>query len=137
MVLIPDRSPSPKHKRCQKIRPQLSGPSVTRASAHAQSMTKKQRNTCSVTPENVDKDMELADLEKIMDSFENEEEEKIIGTIVKIDNEGLPGISDSLPRITLKDSVSSVSSVNPPTVPSQGICKFSNHTEWSNNSSQP
>ena len=52
--------------------------------------------------------MELADLEKIMDSFENEEEEKIIGTIVKIDNEGLHGISDSPPRITLKDSVSSV-----------------------------
>ena len=37
---------------------------------------------------------------------------------MKIDNEGLHGISDSPPRITLKDSVSSV---NPPTVPSQGI----------------
>ena len=61
--------------------------------------------------------MELADLEKIMDSFENEEEEKI----VKIDNEGLQGISDSLPRITLKDSVSSV---NPPTVPIQGTASF-------------
>ena len=56
-----------------------------------------------------------------MDSFENEEEEKIIGTIVKIDNEGLPGISNSPPRITLKDSVSSV---NPPTVPSEGFASF-------------
>ena len=53
-----------------------------------------------------------------MDSFKNEDEEKIIGTIVKIDSEGLHGISDSLPRITLKDSVSSV---NPSTVPNQGI----------------
>ena len=61
---------------------------VTRASAHAHSMAKLQRNTSSVTPENVDKDMELADLEKIMDSFQNKDEEKIIGTIVKIDSEG-------------------------------------------------
>ena len=51
----------------------------------------------------------------IMDSFENEDEEKIIGTIVKIDSEGLHGISDSLPRITLKDS-----GVNPSTVSNQG-----------------
>ena len=36
-----DRSPSPKCKRYQKIRPQVSGPSVTHASPHAQSMTKK------------------------------------------------------------------------------------------------
>ena len=53
-----------------------------------------------------------------MDSFENEDEEKIIGKIVKIDSEGLHGISDSPPRITLKGSVSSV---NPITVPSQGV----------------
>ena len=73
-------------------------------------MTKRRRNTSSVTPENDDKDTELVDLEKIMDSFKNEEEEKIIGTIVKIDNEGLHGISNSPLRITLKDSVSSVNS---------------------------
>ena len=52
-----------------------------------------------------------------MDSFENEDKEKIIGTIVKIDNEGLHGISDNPLRITLKDSVSVV---NPSTMPSQG-----------------
>ena len=62
--------------------------------------------------------MELADLEKIMDSFGNEDEEKIIGTIVKIDSEGLHGISDSPLRITLKDSVSGV---NPSTVPNQSL----------------
>ena len=56
-----------------------------------------------------------------MDSFKNEEEEKIIGTIVKIDNEGLHGISDSPPRITLK-TLCLVST--PPTVPSQGIASF-------------
>ena len=111
----PDRSPFHKLKHRQKIRPQASGPSGTHASAYAQSVTKKRRNT--VTPENVDKDTELADLEKIMDSFENEDEEKIIGTIVKIDSEGLHGISNSPPKITLKDSVSGV---NPSTVPNQG-----------------
>ena len=52
-----------------------------------------------------------------MGSFENEDEEKIIGTIVKIDSEGLRGISNSPPRITLKDSISGV---NPSTVSNQG-----------------
>ena len=67
-------------------------------------MSKKQRNTNPVTTENVGKDTELTDPGKIMDSFKNEDEEKIIGTIVKIDSEGLHGISDSPPRITLKES---------------------------------
>ena len=46
-----------------------------------------------------EKESELADLEKIMDSFETEE--RVIGTIVKCDTDGLHGVSDSLPRITL------------------------------------
>ena len=55
-----------------------------------------------VTPENAnvtDKESELADLEKIMDSFETKE--RVIGTIVKCDMDGLQGVSDSPPRITL------------------------------------
>ena len=62
--LEPDRSPSPKRKCHQKIRPKANGPSVTCASAHAQSMIKKQRRSSPVAPETVDKETELADLEK-------------------------------------------------------------------------
>ena len=56
----------------------------------------------TVTPTNIngtEKESELADLEKIMDSFESEE--RIIGTIVKCNTDSLNGISDSPPRITL------------------------------------
>ena len=55
-----------------------------------------------VTPINInatEKESELADLEKIMDSFESEE--RVIGTIVKCDTDSLHGISDSPPRIML------------------------------------
>ena len=54
-----------------------------------------------VTPENAnvtDTESDLADLEKIMDSFETEE--RVIGTIVKCNTDGLHGVSDSPPRIT-------------------------------------
>ena len=50
-----------------------------------------------------------------MDSFENEEEGKIIGTIVKLDSDSLQGVSDSPPRVTLKDTI-----VNPAIVVNQG-----------------
>ena len=95
--LEPDRSPSPKRKRCQKIRPKVNGLSATRTSAHAQSMINKQRNSNPETPEQLNKEKELADLKKIMDSFDAEEE-KIIGTIVKLDCDGSQGISDSPPE---------------------------------------
>ena len=54
----------------------------------------KQRNSSPETPEPFDKETELADLEKIMDSFDAEDE-KIIGMIVKLDCDGSQGISDS------------------------------------------
>ena len=94
--LEPNRSPSPKRKRRQKIRPKANGPSATRTSAHAQSMINKQRNSNPETPEQLNKETELADLEKIMDSFDAEEE-KIIGTIVKLDCDSSQGILDSPP----------------------------------------
>ena len=100
--LEPDRSPSPKRKRRQKIQPKANGPSATRTSAHAQSMVNKQRNSSPETPEVLNEETELADLEKMMDSFDAEEE-KIIGTIVKLDCDGSKGISDSPPRITLNE----------------------------------
>ena len=56
----------------------------------------------SVMPTNIngtEKESELADLEKIMDSLESKE--RVIGTIVKCDTDSLRGISDSPPRITL------------------------------------
>ena len=70
-------------------------------------MHKKQvTNVCEsskcVTPANINetvKESELADLEKIMDSFESEE--RVIGTIIKCDTDNLHGVSDSPPRITL------------------------------------
>ena len=99
--LDPDRSPSPKRKHCQSVRPKASGLSVTHASAHAHSMTKKHGDK-HVTPAIEDKETELVDLEKIMDSFDAEEE-KIIGTIVKVDDEGLHDISNSLPWIMLNE----------------------------------
>ena len=55
-----------------------------------------------VTPENINetaKESELADLEKIMDSFESED--RVIGTIVKCNTDSLYEVSDSRPRITL------------------------------------
>ena len=76
--LEPDRSPSRKRKCHQKIRPKANGPSATRTSAHAQSMINKQRTSSPESPVLLDKETELADLEKIMDSF-NAENEKIIG----------------------------------------------------------
>ena len=78
---------------------------------HAQSMIKKQTSSSPNSPEPVDKETELADLEKIMDSFDAEEE-KIIGMIVKLDDDGLPGISDSPPRITLHEAVTPANVVN-------------------------
>ena len=62
---------------------------------HEQKTTESQ--ICYV--ETVYREGELADLEKIMDSFDAEE--KIIGTIVKVDGDRLQGLSDSPPRITL------------------------------------
>ena len=105
--LEPDRSPSPKRKHRQKTRPKADGPSATRTSAHAQTMINKQRNNSPETPEVSNKETELADLEKIMDSF-NAEEEKIIGMIVKLDCDGSQGISDSPPRITLNEGANRV-----------------------------
>ena len=102
--LEPDRSPSPKRKCRQKIRPKANGPSATCTSAHAQSMINKQRTSSPEFPEPVDKETELADFEKIMDSFDDEDE-KIIGTIVKLDGDSSQGISDSPPRITLNEAV--------------------------------
>ena len=76
--LEPDMSPSPKRKRRQKIRPKADGLSATRTSAQVQSMINKQRNNSpesdSETPEASNKETELVDLEKIMDSFDVEEE---------------------------------------------------------------
>ena len=67
-------------------------------------MVNKQRNSSPETPEASNKETELADLEKIMDSFDAEEE-KIIGMIVKLDCDGSKGISDSPPRITLNEDI--------------------------------
>ena len=67
-------------------------------------MINKQRTSSPKYPELVDKETELADLEKIMDSFDAEDE-KIIGTIVKLDCDGSQGISDSPPQITLNEAV--------------------------------
>ena len=56
----------------------------------------------SVAPTNIngtEKESELADLEKIMNSFESKE--RVIGMIVKCDMDSLRGISDSPPRIML------------------------------------
>ena len=109
--LEPDMSPSPKRKHRQKIRPKVDGPSATRMSAQVQSMINKQRNNSpesdSETPEASNKETELVDLKKIMDSFDAEEE-KIIGTIVKLDCDGSQGISNSPPRITLNEDANHV-----------------------------
>ena len=72
--LEPDRSPSLKRKCHQKIRPKADGPSATRTSTQAQCMINKQRNSSPETPEPLDKETKLADLEKIMDSFDAEDE---------------------------------------------------------------
>ena len=109
--LEPDRSPSPKRKCRQKICPKANGPSATRTSAHAQSMINKWRTSSPESPEPLDKETELVDLKKIMDSF-NAEDEKIIGTIVNLDGDGSQGILDSPPRITLSKAVTPVNIVD-------------------------
>ena len=77
------------------------GPQSPTQLHNTHSMNKKQRTVSPVTPATADKDGELADLEKIMDSFDMDE--RVIGTIVKLDDGGLQGISDSPPRITLSN----------------------------------
>ena len=73
-------------------------------------MINKQRNSSPETPEPLDNETELADLEKIMDSFDAEDE-KIIGMIVKLDCDGSQGISDSPPRITLNKAVTPANNI--------------------------
>ena len=101
--LDPERSPSPKRKRHQKIRLNATGPSVMCTTAHAHSMNKKQRTISPFTPAAADKDGELADLENIMDSFDMDD--RVIGTIVKLDESSQQFISDSPPRITLNNEI--------------------------------
>ena len=126
--LEPTRSPSPKCKKREKLRPKTTGPSATHEAAHAMAMHKKLSSrttissTRSVTPTNasanvLEKENELADLEKIMDSFENEE--RVIGTIIKYDNDNLHGLSDSPPRITLGNISANLTAdnINIPTTP--------------------
>ena len=67
-------------------------------------MINKQRTSSPESLEPVDKETELTDLEKMMDSFDAKDE-KIIGMIVKLDCDGSQGISDSPPRITLNKAV--------------------------------
>ena len=101
------QSPACKRKRREKPRPKPARPSTTREAAHEMAMRKKLSTIAcdssnTVMPTNIngtEKESELADLEKIMDSFESKE--RIIGTIVKCDTDSLHGISDSPPRITL------------------------------------
>ena len=93
--LDPECSP-PKKKCRQKIRLNATGPSVTRAGAHAHSMNKKLATVTPVTPVVPERDGELADLEKIMESFDTDA--KVIGTIVELDEGGLQGVSDSPPK---------------------------------------
>ena len=105
--MYPDHSPSAKRKCRKKIRPKPAGPSVTRAAAHAHSMIKKHATdpVTPVTPVSAsvsDREGELTDLEKIMDSFDSEP--NVIGTIIKCDIEGSHGVSDSPQRITLGTS---------------------------------
>ena len=75
-------------------------------------MINKHRTSSPESPELLDKEIEeLADLEKIINSFDAKDE-KIIGTIVKLDCDGSQGISDSPPRITLSEAVTSVNIVD-------------------------